>query len=142
MTFDLTGFSQLLPVFRQGSQTSEGTTSERQQLKGVAQSRRIPEWLFVDRFGHRQVIHILLPSQTQRHRGTASDFEGQQTHKCAASPQASPFRVSIILMSGVSMTRSRNHQPRKTSSGPTRQMLSAPKINPFRKRVTSLRYRI
>jgi hypothetical protein len=61
-----------LSFTRQRSPPLVETTISRQHLKGAQQPRRISEWLFVDRSGHRQVIHIPLhrrfPSQTDRAR--------------------------------------------------------------------------
>jgi hypothetical protein len=79
-----------LSFARQRSPPSVETTISRQHLKGAQQPRRISEWLFVDRSGHRQVIHILLhrrfPSQTDRARLMRWKSTWLHTHPAPSIP--------------------------------------------------------
>ena len=91
------------------SRPSVRTTSQPAAPVRCAQSRRIPEWLFANRFGHRQAIHILQHCRHESHKDGVRLFE-----KPSISPIQSRLshpRASSSCKTGASMARSRECQP-------------------------------
>ena len=71
----LTSFRQALPVLRTGITAFVEDYQQPAAPERCAQSRRIPEWLFAVRFGHRQVIHILQHRRRKSHKDSVRPFE-------------------------------------------------------------------
>ena len=90
------------------------TTSNRHRLKGVAQSRRIPEWLIANRFGYQQVIHTLQQHEHTSHKDSVRFIEptgpGLHRHRLSMTRRLQS-RSSTTRQTGASIDRTIYHQP-------------------------------
>lgn len=101
----------LLPVHRTRIVAFGEDYQQPARLKGTRSRGGSPSGYLTDRFGHRQVIHILLSSQAQ---ATKAQSSTRKTKKARKPFQRSGrlFRVSVSCETGASMTRSIGDQPR------------------------------
>jgi hypothetical protein len=93
----------------QRSPPSVRTTSNRRTSIRRAQSRRIPEWLVAFRFGHRQLIHILLHCRQTSQRDVIWRWRRKSITHAFAWPI--PFiQASVVRITDPSMARFKNSQ--------------------------------
>lgn len=117
---DLTSFRLVLLVLRTKITAFDEDYQQPAAPERCAQSRRIPEWLFANRLGHRQVIHI---PQHRRHKSHKNNvWLCEKFNQSSTQSRPSHPRASTSCKTGASMARSKDCQPsqqmRTYSTGP------------------------